>query len=172
MRDNVGLRDVTTSDLPVFFTHQMDAESSRMAAFKARDWNAFTVHWAKILADATVTKKTILCNGQVAGNIVCWGPPGERLVGYWIGREYWGRGIATGALSLFLGEVRERPLFAHVAKHNRGSIRVLEKCAFTLSCESTATFDGAEVEEFVLRLDASAAPAGSHRVSGGGDSRR
>ena len=32
----------------------------------------------------------------------------------------------------------ERPLHAHVAKHNAGSIRVLEKCGFRLELEEDA----------------------------------
>jgi RimJ/RimL family protein N-acetyltransferase len=52
-------------------------------------------------------------------------------VGYWIGREFWGRGLATRALSAFLHEVEERPIYAGVAETNVASIRVLEKCGFT-----------------------------------------
>jgi RimJ/RimL family protein N-acetyltransferase len=81
---------------------------------------------------------------------------GEREVGYWIGREYWGKGIATRALSEFLGHVKVRPLYAHVAKHNIASIRVLEKCGFTISGEDKrfSNARGEEVEEFVLKLRA------------------
>jgi RimJ/RimL family protein N-acetyltransferase len=43
-----------------------------------------------------------------------------------------GAGVATAALAAFLMIVEERPLFAHVAEHNVGSIRVLEKCGFAL----------------------------------------
>ena len=102
-------------------------------------------HWAKIMADESVILKTILFDGQVAGNIVSWETSGEREVGYWIGREYWGKGIATKALLLFLGLVKIRPLYAHVAKHNVASRRVLEKCGFTVT--------GGDVEEFILKLD-------------------
>jgi RimJ/RimL family protein N-acetyltransferase len=61
-------------------------------------------------------------------------------VGYWIGREYWGKGVATEALSQFLAhaEVR-RPLHAAVAKHNVGSIRVLEKAASLSSARRRAS---------------------------------
>ena len=71
---------------------------------------------------------------------------GEREVGYWIGREYWGKGVATRAVSTFLGHVKTRPLYAHVAKDNIASIRVLEKCGFKIS--------GEEIEEFNLMLRA------------------
>lgn len=75
-----------------------------------------------------------------------WGPD----------REYWGRGLASSALSQFLREVRVRPLYAYVAKHNLASIRVLEKCGFALS-RTDAVASGAgsvTVEELVMKLDA------------------
>ncbi len=86
----------------------------------------------------------------MAGNVLCWGPPEERDVGYWLGREFWGRGIATRALAALLVEVDERPLYAHVARHNIGSRRVLEKCGFVVV--DVAAVDG--IEEDILRLDA------------------
>ena len=72
----------------------------------------------------------------------------------YIDRAFWGRGIATGALSAFLGIVETRPLFAHVAKANLGSIRVLEKCGFKMVGEDRSTVRGETAEEFVYRLDA------------------
>ena len=109
-----------------------------MAAFTARDpagWDAFTARWTGIVGDETITKKTILFDGHVAGNIVSFEKSGEREVGYWIGRKYWGKGVATRALSTFLGHVKKRPLYAHVAKDNIASNRVLEKCGFKISGE-------------------------------------
>lgn len=159
MTDDVRLRDVTEGDLTILFEQQLDPEANRMASFPARDREAFTAHWTKILGDANVTKKAILFNGQVAGNIVCFEQSGRSKVGYWIGRNYWGKGIATKALSQFLGHVKTRPLYAHVAKHNVASIRVLEKCGFTICGEDKGPpgIGGEEVEEFIFRLEASKA---------------
>ncbi len=152
--DAVRLRDVTEGDLPILFEQQWDPEANRMAAFPARDREAFMVHWMKILGDATVTKKAILFDDQVAGNIVSFEQSGVPKVGYWIGKSYWGKGIATKALSEFLGYVEARPLYAHVAKHNVASIRVLEKCGFTICGEDKVPFGapGEEVEEFIMKL--------------------
>ena len=127
-----------------------------MAAYPARERPAFMAHWAKILADATVIARTILFDGQVAGNIVSFEQSDTREVGYWIGRQYWGKGIATNALAAFLEHEQARPLHAHVAKHNRGSLRVLEKCGFTIIGEDSAEPDasGPHVEEYVLKLSA------------------
>lgn len=128
--DQVILRDVAEDDLAVFFAQQADPEANRMAAFPARDREAFMAHWGKVLADGSVVKQTILAGGRVAGNVVCFEQAGRRLVGYWLGRAFWGRGIATRALARFLTLVEARPLHALVAAHNTGSIRVLERCGF------------------------------------------
>lgn len=126
------LRDVIAADLPIFFEYQRDPVAVHMAAFPARDEAIFMAHWAKILADETNLLKTIVCDGQVAGNIVSWDQPDAREVGYWLGREFWGKGIATRALALFLEHDTTRPLYAYVVKHNLASRRVLEKCGFEL----------------------------------------
>jgi RimJ/RimL family protein N-acetyltransferase len=135
MTSDVRLRDVTETDLPIFFEHQLDPDAAQMAAFPPRERDAFMAHWAKILADATVGKQTILVDERVAGNIVSFEQSGEREVGYWLGRDYWGRGVATKALAAFLAQETARPLYAYVAKHNIGSQRVLEKCGFTICGE-------------------------------------
>ncbi len=153
--DPVSLRDVREDDVPTFFWHQCDPDALRMAAFPGRDREAFTAHWTKILADPTVIVKTVLFNGLVAGNVVCWEHNGRREVGYWIGKEFWGQGIATQALLKLLGCVTARPLHAHVAKHNTASIRVLQKCGFTVCGEDTAPSQagGDVVEEFIFTLE-------------------
>jgi RimJ/RimL family protein N-acetyltransferase len=144
MPDEVQLRDVIKDDLPILFEQQLDPVATRMAAFPAREREPFMKHWAKILGDKTTIKKTIVFNGLVAGNIVSWEQSGEQEVGYWIGKEYWGKGIGTRALSEFLLLVSIRPLFAHVAKLNIGSYRVLEKNGFKISSEDS--------EEYILKL--------------------
>ena len=154
MMKTIQLRDVTVDDFPIFYDHQLDPDATRMAAFRPRDENAFMAHWAKILGNETGIKKTILFDGQVAGNIVSFQQAGEREIGYWIGKRFWGQGVASKALSEFLGCETTRPLYAHVAKHNKGSLRVLEKCGFTIVGEDKEFFeaDGEMIEGFVLRL--------------------
>lgn len=156
MPSPVLVRPVTTADLPIFYVQQLDPEATQMAAFAARDWAAFSAHWGRILADATVMVRTIEADGQVAGNIVGFVADGERHVGYWLGREYWGQGIATAALAQFVQWTPERPLMARVARHNVGSRRVLEKCGFVVVGYewSPTTETLAAVEEVILRLEA------------------
>lgn len=131
----VSLRDVVETDLQIFFEQQLADEATAMAAFPPRDAVAHEVHWTKILADETVGAKTIVADEEVAGNVVSWMQDGHREIGYWIGIDHWGRGIATKALTQFVQVEKHRPLYAWVAEHNRGSIRVLQKCGFTLAAE-------------------------------------
>jgi RimJ/RimL family protein N-acetyltransferase len=154
MSNNILLRDVTESDLPILYEQQLDPDATAMAAFPSRDREAFMAHSAKIMADETLIFKAILFDGQVAGSLVSWIMDGEREVGYWLGKEFWGKGIATRALTEFLEIMKTRPLFAHVAKHNVGSQRVLEKCGFKVIGDGSYTNPaGTMVEEYVLKLD-------------------
>lgn len=154
----IQLREVVEDDLPIFFAQQQDPEANQMAAFTAKDpsdRDAFMAHWAKILANETALNKTILFEGQVAGNVAKFEFDGEPHVAYWLGKEYWGKGIATAALGELLQRVSTRPLYARAVKDNIGSIRVLQKCGFVIVGEDKgfANARGAEVEEFILKLE-------------------
>jgi len=155
--NTVTLRDVIPSDLDIFFAQQQDPEANHMAAFTSRDpfdRDAFDIHWTKIMSDDTIINKTILYNGQIAGNIAKFTMFNQPEIGYWIGKEFWGKGIATQALAAFLKIVTIRPLYAAAAKDNLGSLRVLQKCGFVITGYDTG-FAGArqqEIEEALLEL--------------------
>ena len=126
----VLLRDVEASDIAFFYEHQLDQEACRMAAFPSRDWASFEAHWENVLAADDVITRTVLVDGEIAGNIGSFTQHGRREVGYWIDRTFWGRGVATRALAALLEIEPERPLHAAAAERNLGSQRVLEKCGF------------------------------------------
>lgn len=150
------LRDVIDTDLPIFFEHQLDADANYMAAFTTKnpaDQAAFAAHWHKILADTTTIIKTIVCPEHVAGYVSSYEEAGRPEVTYWLGKGYWGRSIATRALREFLTHANPlRPIHARVAKDNHGSLRVLQKCGFTISGEDAgfAHARGQEVAEYLL----------------------
>jgi len=171
MTADVTLREVMDSDLPIFFEQESDLDARYMAAFTSEDRNdreAFMAHWAKIRSNSSSVERTILAAGQVAGSIVSWsevdaGGESTREVGYWLGKAFWGQGIATRALALFIRELPTRPLYAHAAKDNLASIRVLEHCGFTL-CEEGVYYSQArraEIAEVLLKLDAPGPSAAS-----------
>lgn len=154
-RHDLTLRDVVDADLPIFFEQQREPEGVAMAAFTAKDpadRSAFETHWSKNRADRSIVMKTIVADGRIAGHVAAFGPPSEREVTYWLGREFWGRGLASRALAAFLLLVEERPLHARVAKDNLASLRVLQKCGFSIVGEDRgfANARGTETDEFIL----------------------
>jgi RimJ/RimL family protein N-acetyltransferase len=126
------LRQVREDDLAAFFEHQRDPIATSLAVSLPREWDAFIAHWqTRILAVPTCSAMTIVADGRVAGYVSSWESDGQTLICYWIGREYWGRGIAPSAVEEFLAHhERRRPIHAYVAQSNARSIRVLEKCGF------------------------------------------
>ena len=160
VRMGLTLREVRDEDLPLLFEQWADPVAVHMAAFTApdhMDWDAFERRWARLRADATLLTRAIVVDDEVVGTIGSWGDPGEREVTYWIGRAYWGKGIATAALDAFLAVERSRPLHARVASDNVAWCRVLEKCGFRVIAtdRGIAGARSAEIEELVLRLESS-----------------
>jgi RimJ/RimL family protein N-acetyltransferase len=132
MSDEVRLRDVEEPDLEVFFEQEQDPEATRRSQFPPRDRERFMTHWTtKVLGDPTVLVQTVTVNGTPAGNVVSWWDEDRRFLGYWFGRPYWGRGIGTRAVTLFLQREQTRPLYADPYTGNTGSVRLLERCGFT-----------------------------------------
>jgi RimJ/RimL family protein N-acetyltransferase len=124
------LREVRPSDLDTFFVHQTDPVAAGLARFSSRDRKAFDEHWQlRVLNGTGSVTRAIVVDGVLTGHLGSWVMEGERWVGYWLGREFWGRGIGARALQAFV-TLLPRPLLALVAHENRASIRVLEKAGF------------------------------------------
>jgi len=120
-----------------------------VANFPSRDRERFMTHWTtRVLGDPTVLVQTVIVDGEVAGSIVAWWDQDRRFVGYWLGRPFWGRGVGTRALKLFLQRERVRPLYADPFSGNPASIRILEKCGF----ERSGTVRYGQAEHIMLIL--------------------
>lgn len=130
-----------------------------MAAFTSPDptnREAFMTHWERIQANSAIVKQTIVTDdGEIAGNVMLFELFGQPSIAYWLGKDYWGQGLATKAVQGLMEIVTERPLFARVAHDNNASKRVLEKCGFQLIGREVAFAEArqAEIEELILRLD-------------------
>lgn len=161
--EGVELRAIREADVPILFAYQDDPEANEMAAFAARDEATFREHLERVLANPEAIARTITSDDVVVGQIGSWNDEGARKVGYWIGREHWGNGYATAALRALVAIDPSRPMWAHIAEHNIGSQRVVERSGFVL--DHTVEDD---VLVRVYRLDGSsedgesrAAPAGT-----------
>jgi len=139
------LRPTIEADLPIRFQQQLDPEAVAMSAYPAKDRGEFMRHWEGILKNKNVIARTILYKEKIAGHVLCWKEGKyEQRIGYWIGKEFWRRGIASAAVNELLTLVKIRPLYAEVANHNIGSRRVLEKNGFALLNE------GAKISTYKL----------------------
>src|SRR5256886_15542728 len=103
----------------------------------------------------------ILADDPVSCNVVYWEPAGEPNIGYWLGKTHWGKGIASAALAQFFTKIEARPVYAHVAKHNFASIRVLQKCGFQLAREDIC--GGDDGEKIFMGLGSERFAPGAHK---------
>jgi len=157
LADRVNLRPTEAGDLPVLFDIMDDPAVRHMAAFgsgNAGDWPAFEAKYLGLLANPDVTTRTIEADGAILGYIALFALLGHGSVGYTVGKAFWGQGVATRALALFLGENRTRPLYARVAFDNAASLKVLERNGFVVVGRDRdfAAMRGEELEELVLVL--------------------
>lgn len=155
----VTLRELRADDLPILFEQQRDPEANYKVGFTAPDPSdraAYIQRWTDILHDEKILKRTILYQARIVGSVVLFEMFGETEVGYWLGKEFWGKGIATQAVTQFLAQISLRPLYARIAYDNHASRRVLEKCGFVYCGENTdyANARGQVIQEFIFRLDA------------------
>jgi RimJ/RimL family protein N-acetyltransferase len=139
------LREVVESDLEVFFHHQADPETKAMSGHPGREREAYFEHMrVNVLPqghDEGIIR-AIEVDGQLVGNVLAWFEDEKWLLGYVLGRQWWGRGIASQAVAELLRLIpHARPVFAEVSPGNAGSRRVLEKNGFELVSQGAETLD-------------------------------
>lgn len=155
--DKIELKNTEENDLESLFTFQIDKEANYLAAFTSKDptdKSAYLKKFARLLAEDSVNTKTIIFNGEIAGSVAKFEMEGEPEITYWIGKKFWGKGIATKALQKFLDLEKIRPIYGRVAFDNFGSIKVLEKCGFKKigTDKGFANSREKEIEEIIYKL--------------------
>lgn len=151
------LRPTTSSDLNLLFQFQLDKEGAYLAAFMPEnpgDKEAYMAKYTKLLNDPTVNNQTILLGETIVGSIAAFAIQGDTEITYWIDSKYWGQGIASRALEIFLTIEKRRPLFARTAFDNYGSQKVLQKGDFvqTGTDRGFANARQTEIEEYIYTL--------------------
>jgi RimJ/RimL family protein N-acetyltransferase len=130
----VRLRATTREDLPRLYGFGLEPEALAVSGSKPRVWEEFERRWLEMMGDGRATSRVIVMQGEngdeVVGAVNVLVVEGEDALGYWIGREYWGRGIASAAVGLMLADVTRRPLFATAGASNVASLKVLKKHGF------------------------------------------
>lgn len=154
----ISLRVTIESDLETFFNFQLEEEANFMAAFTPADHTNKSVYmekWKRILKDPTINMQTIIYNNEIAGSVSKYEIEGDAEITYWIGKKFWGKGIAGNALKAFLEIEKARPIWGRVAFDNIRSKKVLEKNGFVQigTDKGFANARGIEIEEFILKLN-------------------
>jgi ribosomal-protein-alanine N-acetyltransferase len=96
--------------------------------------------WIRISIEDDPSSLAVEVDGRLAGATALEFYPAERRhtaeLGYWLGRDYWGRGIATavcaGMTRYALEHFKLVRVQAEVYGPNAASVRVLEKCGYEL----------------------------------------
>lgn len=79
-------------------------------------------------------------------------------IGYWLSELHWGKGIMSDAVEALVAhafsETQWLRLFATIFQHNLPSMRVLEKCGFTLEAihKKTVMKEGRLLDEYLYAL--------------------
>jgi RimJ/RimL family protein N-acetyltransferase len=154
----VTLRALTDEDLDDLFRWESDPGAARMAAFTRADpadRAAFDAHYRQVRSDPDNTNLAIEEDGALAGMIASFTVEGDRELTYWIDPARWGRGVASGAVRIFIRRETQRALFGRVAAHNVGSSKVLLRNGFVKIGQETswAAGVGEDVLEYIYRLD-------------------
>ena len=157
MEKEIALRKTEEVDLETLFILQLDKEANYLAAFTPKDPTDRVFNfekWTKLISNPKINMKTVVINDLVIGSVINFEIEGEAEISFWIDRKYWGQGIATAALKVFLETEHLRPLHGRVALDNFRSQKVLEKCGPVRigNEKGFANARNAEIEEFIYRL--------------------
>ncbi len=138
----LSLRDYTSTDVERLLELANNKQVSRylVDTFPYPYTRADAAWWINIgCKEKGVTTKAIEHAGELVGGIGIKAQPGWRQhlaeIGYWLGEDYWGKGIASTALQQMTENafaLGYRKLYAPVLATNAASMRVLEKCSYRL----------------------------------------
>ncbi|WP_312599277.1 GNAT family N-acetyltransferase [Brevundimonas sp.] len=156
------LRAPAPQDAPRIAALANDLDIARMTKrmphpFRVRDADDFVL---QVASQDPARANTFVIDHEDAGPIGVIGLfEGEDRVpetGYWIGREYWGRGFATEALDAALvwasRKWKRRALVAGHFADNPASGRVLEKAGFLYTGETRRAWSRARAAEADTRM--------------------
>jgi len=136
----VSLRPLEEKDIAAVFALQHDREGALLAGVEGEfvPENVFHASMKELIEEGGDKPKifTVLMADKMAGYIACAASRGGsyQRISYWIARPFWGKGVATAALSELLRKqpksLLEKGLYAAVTDGNEASVRVLEKFGF------------------------------------------
>lgn len=156
--ERIQLHDRTEVHVKEYFYRVQDAEIRRMIPIKAQTLaQALDDYHRSRLPGSTSYGCAIYADGSYVGDVWCYcmdtaDNPRAMLSYCLFAKEYWGRGIATAGVNLFLQKVEEEfgitKIGAFTYNDNSASIGVLTNCGFQLV--ETFVEDGVASSYFAL----------------------
>ena len=156
---NIELRNRTADTVITYFRATRDPEVHKYLPQKATSESEALADFEKTQQPgATSYGRTVYADGRYIGDVWCYCIQQDEpnaMVSYCIfDKVYWGKGIATEALRMFLSEITDRfglkSVGAFTYSENESSIRVLLKNGFT--DEETFIEDNIESKYFQRTL--------------------
>lgn len=158
---NITLGTRTEESVKIYFNKTSNDTFPRWLPQKAQTVDEAIADYKKtLLPQSTSYGRTILADGNYVGDIWCYcidlTDTPNAMVSYCLFEsDFWGKGIATAALGLFIDDVMGRfhfkTLGAFTFSDNAQSIRVLEKNGFEMVEEFTE--DGVQSKYFEFHAE-------------------
>jgi len=154
---SVQLRPVVKSDIALFFEHHLELRplpaGASIADLDSRK-ATFVDRWEQMRSDERVLARTIVWKGAVTGYVVHLIQRDKPSISCWLGRDYWGKGVATQAVRDFLDLIEKRPVYARVAYDNLAAMQVFRKTGFEIVGYDSffSEAHGYEIDEIILAL--------------------
>ncbi len=164
--ERLRLRRASDDDLDAIFEIMSDPETMRFWSSPPHGSREETARWLGSMIDADRSEQSdefiLEFKGRVIGKLGAWQPP---EIGFFLHRNYWGRGLAAEALQQFIAYAAGRGLdclTADVDPRNHSCIRLLERAGFERSGMKTANHvvAGQACDSLFLRRDLRDVPTG------------
>jgi len=157
--DRLRMRRVRSADIDAIHAIMSDTETMQFWSTPPHSTLAETKKWfaSMIQADQAGESDEFVLEfrGEVIGKLGAWRLP---EIGFYVRRDYWGRGLASEALLRFISYARDLELdclTADVDPRNTACLRLLAKCGFHQTGRKRATYvvDGQSCDSVYLKID-------------------
>ncbi|WP_283937978.1 GNAT family N-acetyltransferase [Sphingomonas caseinilyticus] len=153
------MRRVRSADIDAIHAIMSDAETMRFWSSPPHSTLAETEKWLASMIEADRAGESdefiLEHQGRVIGKLGAWRHP---EIGFFLDRDYWGRGLASEALLQFINYARDlglNCLTADVDPRNTACLHLLAKCGFHETGRQSATYvvDGQACDSVYLKVD-------------------
>ena len=112
--------------------HKSQAQLEELGWVAHCSWDLFYRHYCAIVVQKKLNIFAIRVDGKYAGSVEVADKIDHYIVGYWLGSDYRGQGVATEAVRSVIKQFKDKPILADTLTTNPKSAKVLERLNFLL----------------------------------------